>query len=113
MLFRRLFGSQKQETSNITVLSPLEFKAQISKSKVQLVDVRTAREYNSGCIKNALNIDFFNRSAFTAAFEKLDKQQPVYIYCQSGVRSRKASKKLAQIGFETIYDLKGGYGSWR
>jgi rhodanese-related sulfurtransferase len=113
MIFRKLFGSQTVESDNITVLNSEEFKSAISKSKVQLVDVRTAREYNSGHIQKAVNIDFFNRSAFIEAFEKLNKQQPIYIYCQSGVRSRKASKRLAQMGFESIYDLKGGYMSWR
>lgn len=113
MLFRRLFGLHKQDANATTILSPSEFKVQITTSKVQLVDVRTAREYNSGCIKNAINVDFFKRTAFENAFEKLDKQQPVYIYCQSGVRSRKASERLSKMGFKSIYDLKGGYRSWR
>ena len=45
-------------------------------------------------------------------FEKLDMSKPVYIYCRSGARSRKAAHKLADMGFKEIYDLQGGYSKW-
>jgi rhodanese-related sulfurtransferase len=34
------------------------------------------------------------------------------VYCQSGNRSRMASKIMADLGFERVYDLKGGYANW-
>jgi rhodanese-related sulfurtransferase len=41
------------------------------------------------------------------AFDKLDKTQPVYIYCRSGNRSAKSAIRLQEMGFEKIYDLEG------
>ena len=43
----------------------------------------------------------------------MDKTAPVYLFCQSGNRSRTASKTLIEMGFSTVFDLKGGYSSWR
>lgn len=105
-----LFGTAQD--SAVKVLSVDEYKTQIGKGKIQLVDVRTPNEYNSGHIKNAKNIDFFAAS-FESQFEKLDKEKPLYIYCRSGARSKKASNKLADMGFTEIYDLKGGYQNWK
>ncbi|WP_231931291.1 MULTISPECIES: rhodanese-like domain-containing protein [Bizionia] len=105
-----LFGTAQNDA--IKVLPVEEYKTQIEKGKIQLVDVRTPDEYNSGHIKNAENIDFFATS-FESQFEKFDKEKPLYIYCRSGARSRKASNKLAAMGFTEIYDLKGGYLNWK
>ncbi|KFB00842.1 rhodanese [Mangrovimonas yunxiaonensis] len=104
--------SAKATHKNINVLQPDAFKTRILEHKnVQLVDVRTAKEFKSGHIKNAKNIDFYS-GGFPAEFEKLNKTQPVYVYCRSGVRSRQAANKLVKMGFSEIYDLKGGYLSW-
>lgn len=108
-----LFGSKNTtDTGNIVILDKNAYATAISDPKVQLVDVRTPSEYNGGHIKKALNIDFFNASNFRTAFEKLDKNKPVYVYCRSGARSQKAAKKLVAMGFNEIYDLRGGYNSW-
>lgn len=96
----------------INILDREEYKTAISKGKVQLVDVRTKGEFLSGHIKGAKNIDFFQRVVFDAAFSKLKKDSPVYIYCQSGNRSQKAAKKLVSLGFTKVYDLRGGYMGW-
>ncbi len=91
----------------IEVLTPQDFEAQITNKEVQLIDVRTPDEFNSGHIKNAKNIDFFS-TQFSDQFNKLNKDQPIYLYCRSGSRSRQASNKLEAMGFIKIYDLKGG-----
>ncbi|RKS53379.1 rhodanese-related sulfurtransferase [Gillisia mitskevichiae] len=111
-LFASIFGLKAQSIKEITVLDATEFKEEISEGKVALVDVRTENEYNAGNIKNSVNIDFFDPQ-FITCFTEYDKEQPIYVYCQSGNRSGKASKKLAALGFTKIYDLKGGYAGWK
>ena len=106
-----LFGGNTTQADTITILDKAAFKEAII-SDVQLVDVRTPQEYQVGYIKNATNIDFFNKAEFDTAFEKLNKEEPVYIYCRSGNRSQKAAQKLDSLGFQKIYDLKGGYMNW-
>lgn len=74
----------------------------------QLIDVRTPSEFSNGHLDGAVNINF-NDASFDNQIEQLDKTQPVFIYCQSGGRSGKAYKKMKSMGFETVYDMEGGY----
>ncbi|MFZ8960552.1 MAG: rhodanese-like domain-containing protein [Flavobacteriaceae bacterium] len=41
------------------------------------------------------------------------KDQPVLVYCGSGVRSGLAAKVMDSLGFVKIYDLQGGYLKWQ
>ena len=87
-----------------------EFKAEMSKSGVQLVDVRTAQEYSEGHIPRAMNIDV-NASDFEEKIKALDKKENVAIYCRSGRRSKMAANKLTAAGFKVI-ELNTGFLSW-
>jgi rhodanese-related sulfurtransferase len=107
-----LFGGSALNSDKFEVLDKNAFKAAIRQKKVQLVDVRTPREYKGGHIGKAINIDLFQGSSFKQAIEKLDKSKPVYLYCRSGSRSKKAAQKILDMGFEKVYDLKGGYMHW-
>ncbi|NKI25475.1 rhodanese-like domain-containing protein [Arenibacter sp. 6A1] len=108
----KLFGTHKPATDKIEILNAAAYSKAIIGKKVQLVDVRTKNEYLDGHIAKAVNIDFFNADNFTKSFEKMDKDQPVYVYCRSGARSKKAANKLIGMGFDKVYDLKGGYMQW-
>ena len=106
-LFSMLFGSIKKQNSNVRILTATEFKLHIENKKVQLIDVRTAMEFKTGYIKKAKNIDFYS-GKFNIEFNKLNKNQAVYLYCRSGSRSRQTAYKIEAMGFEEVYDLKGG-----
>ena len=110
-LFSFLFGSEKKES--VFLIDTHELKEAVTQRNVQLIDIRTPNEFSSGHLENAVNVDFFNQNNFKATFTKLDKKKPLYIYCRSGKRSSRAAKQLAGLGFEKIYDLKGGYMKWR
>jgi len=85
-----------------------DFESKInSLENVQLIDVRTPQEWNSGVIDGAMKINI-NGSDFKGNVEKLDKKAPVLVYCRSGGRSGKAMKILIDLGFEEVYNLKGG-----
>ncbi|GAA4272825.1 rhodanese-like domain-containing protein [Aquimarina gracilis] len=112
-LSRLFFGHDIQNSGKIEVLDVMTFKKSIINKQVQLVDVRTLKEYENGHIEGAINIDFFQRDVFEASFNKLNKELPVYIYCRSGGRSKVTARRLIKIGFTKIYDLKGGYLVWK
>jgi rhodanese-related sulfurtransferase len=76
-----------------------------------LLDVRTDNEFAQGHLRGAQQIDFY-RADFSDALEKLDKDQPVFIYCRSGNRSGKAAKQMKAMGFTAVYNLEGGIGAW-
>lgn len=111
-LISSLVACNAQQDDSIKILSATEFNEAVKNNEVQLVDVRTPQEFKEGEIEDALNIDFLQNDSFATQFEKLDKDEPVYIYCRSGNRSGKAAKQLKKMGFKEIYDLEGGYMSY-
>jgi rhodanese-related sulfurtransferase len=105
--------SRAQVSEEVYLLEKKEFYVAISQvKKVQLVDVRTAEEYKSGTIKYAQNIDYLSDD-FIENTDKLNKKEPVYIFCKSGNRSALAKEKMIKNGFEQVYELKEGYLAWK
>ena len=73
---------------------------------VTLLDVRTPYEYKSRHIEGFINIQV---DELRKHIEQLPKEKPVYVMCQSGLRSYIACRILSQSGFE-CYNLSGGFG---
>ena len=106
------FSSCAQETKQHQLISQEEF-AQILTKEIQLLDVRTPQEYQQGYIEGAILINFFDSDFVPKVSARFDKNKPLYIYCAVGGRSNKAAKKLISVGFDSIYDIKGGFNKWK
>ena len=106
------FSSCAQETKKIRLISQEEF-AKLSTREIQLLDVRTPQEYQQGYIEGAFLINFFDPDFVTKVSTRFDKNKPLYIYCAVGGRSNKAARKLIAVGFDSVYDLKGGFTKWK
>lgn len=111
LLILLTISCQSQSDSKIKVISKNEFKQEISKDSIQLIDVRTPEEFKKGSINKAKNINV-NDQNFETEIQKLNKQKPVYVYCRSGSRSEMAAKKMIELGFTEVIDLQGGYLNW-
>lgn len=98
-----------QDQKVVALISPKDLNATLG--DIQLIDIRTPKEYDEGYIEGAININFFDRD-FNAQMAKLDKDKELYIYCRSGNRTGKAAKRLKDQGFTKIYDLQGGILNW-
>lgn len=99
--------------AQINNISIDDFEKEISKNTVQLLDVRTAEEYQSGHLANALQADWNNEAEFKHRVKSIDKNKAVYVYCLSGGRSNQAMKWLNENGYTTVYNLKGGISAWK
>ena len=99
-----------QKTTSIRKVDTKTFKSEIEGKKIQLVDVRTPKEYVQGHIENSENINVFDNN-FMAQMAKYKKDQPVYVYCRSGGRSMKAAGKLKAAGYNVV-NLNGGFMGW-
>lgn len=102
----------KVADTDIKLVTAEEMQSILDLEDVQLVDVRTAKEFEEIRIANAQNIDF-NSPTFDADVSKLDKAKPVILYCKGGVRSAKCAEKLKDAGFTKIYELEGGISKWQ
>lgn len=95
-----------------------ELKADSFKDKLEayhgeavLLDVRTPQEVSQGYIEGAKNIDF-KADDFRSNITGLDKNKTYFVYCASGVRSGNASLVMVEMGFKSIYTLRGGLKAW-
>jgi rhodanese-related sulfurtransferase len=98
--------------AQVTALKPNEYASAIQSSQIQVLDARTADEYKSGHLNNALQANWLNRAEFEDRTQHLDKNKPVYIYCLSGGRSAAAGSFLASKGYKVI-NLEGGINAWK
>jgi rhodanese-related sulfurtransferase len=103
----------KQSNSQTGSLSVVAFEKKFADAETQILDVRTAGEYQSGHLKNALQADWLNKTQFADRTQYLDKNKPVLVYCASGVRSGQAMQLMAQQGFKQVYNLEGGMSAWK
>jgi len=90
----------------------IKFSQAIATPGAQILDVRTATEYQSGHIANALQANWLDPKEFKNRTQHLDKSKTIYIYCQSGGRSASAQEALMQAGFQVV-NLEGGMSNWR
>ena len=72
---------------------------------VVLLDCRTPEEYSYGHMEGFINIPV---DELRSRIDELPKGKPVYVHCQSGLRSYIACRILEGNGFD-CYNLSGGY----
>ena len=72
---------------------------------VTLLDVRTVREFGNGHIEGFINIPV---DELRERLNEFDRSKPIYVICQSGLRSYIASRILEGNGFAT-YNFSGGF----
>jgi NADPH-dependent 2,4-dienoyl-CoA reductase/sulfur reductase-like enzyme/rhodanese-related sulfurtransferase len=72
---------------------------------VTLLDTRTATEYSRGHIEGFRNIPV---DELRERLDEVEKGKPVYVICQSGLRSYIASRILEGNGY-TAYNFAGGF----
>ncbi|WP_018923803.1 rhodanese-like domain-containing protein [Salsuginibacillus kocurii] len=103
-----VLGRRYMTPKYLTELNQVDFKK--GYRKAQLIDVREPREYNGGHILGARNIPM---SQLKQRLNEVRKDQPVYLYCQSGARSRQAARILKKKhGHEDLYHLNKGFKKW-
>ena len=87
-----------------------EAKDLIDEGSPTIVDVRTAQEYANGHIPGAINIPVENIGSEKPA-ELTDADAQLIVYCRTGVRSKQASDRLVELGYQHVNDM-GGIVDW-
>jgi rhodanese-related sulfurtransferase len=77
--------------------------------KAQLIDVREPNEFEAGHILGARNIPM---SQMKMRMKEIRSDMPVYLYCQSGMRSARAAQFLNRKGYKDLTQLHGGFKGW-
>jgi NADPH-dependent 2,4-dienoyl-CoA reductase/sulfur reductase-like enzyme/rhodanese-related sulfurtransferase len=79
------------------------------KQGAQMIDVRTANEFEQGTLPTAKNISVDH---LRERMSELDPKKKIIVHCRVGLRGYVAQRILTQHGFDCV-NLDGGYLSWQ
>jgi thioredoxin len=106
-----VFVSACGQDTSFHNLSSTEFNSLINNASGTLLDVRTPSEFANGHITGAGQLNYYN-SDFRQNLLLLSKDQPVYLYCNTGYRSKRAAEILSENGYKKVYNLENGIMQW-
>lgn len=89
--------------------TPAALADRIASGAVQLIDVRSIGEWDSGHVPQAKH-RFLGK--LPENLHAISRDKPVVTQCESGMRSAVAASLLANAGFDVI-NMSGGLGAWR
>jgi molybdopterin/thiamine biosynthesis adenylyltransferase/rhodanese-related sulfurtransferase len=107
--FRELLAATKSQIREVDTAAADELRRQPG---AVVLDVREPDEYEQGAIPGAVHIP---RGTMEGSVENrlTDKSAPVIVHCASGVRSAFAAKTLAEMGYEDVVSMVGGFNKWK
>ena len=98
-------------TKGLRILRGKEFEQELkADSNKMLIDVREPGEFRNGYIPSAVNIPL---SQLTNKLNEIPKDKSIYLYCQSGMRSKQAARVLSKQEYAKLAHLQGGILAWR
>jgi len=80
----------------------------MNNEQITLVDVREKGERVMASIRGSTHVPM---TAIPYQLEIFNKDEPIYIFCHSGVRSAQACLYLEQQGFDSV-NIIGGIHAW-
>ena len=108
LLFWNIFFS----AMGASQIVPAEVTSLINHEDAELLDVRSAKDFEKGHIINAVNIDMATLGDREKELNKY-KDKTVVICCAQGQESIRVARNLKTKGFEKLYSLKGGISAWQ
>ena len=90
--------------------SPSPAEEPADEGNATVVDVRTAEEYAAGHIPGSILIPV-ESIGDTKPVELPDTEAVLLVHCRTGIRSKRASDQLVELGYKHVYDF-GGIVDW-
>jgi adenylyltransferase/sulfurtransferase len=100
--FEEKYNRIENEVEEIDFESVFDEK---NNDEVLFLDVRNEDEVPEISLKNKIQIPLLH---LEKEIEKLDKNQTIYVFCQSGIRSKIAAELLQKHEFKNIKSIAGG-----
>lgn len=96
---------------SIPEVTPNDLQSRLQDGEqIVLIDVREPDEFARGKIPGAYTIP---RGVLEMQVDgRLPRESTVVLYCGGGGRSALAAKSLADMGFENVVNLQGGWQAW-
>lgn len=92
-------------------VAPADLQSRLSGGEqIVVIDVREPEEFARGKIPGAYTIP---RGVLEMQVDgRLPREATVVLYCGAGGRSALAAKSLADMGYDKVENLEGGWGAW-
>jgi rhodanese-related sulfurtransferase len=87
-----------------------QVKALLERDGLLILDIRDEHAFAAGHIAGAR---YLSNANMEDTLLSSDKSRPVLLYCYHGNASQTCASMFADFGFREVYDLIGGYESWR
>lgn len=98
-------GFPFEQVSQISV-----HELQAAGGQMQVLDVRTDREWKGGHVPGARHIVV---PQLAQRASELDKSKPTAVYCASGYRASIATSILKRQGFQSVMNVPGSWHAWK
>jgi len=95
--------------STVAEATPAEAHEKVTRGEGILVDVRETHEWRSGRAAGARHVPL---KELAQRASELPKEDPIYLICASGSRSKAAAEVLHRTGFASPISVSGGTGAW-
>ncbi|WP_432719545.1 molybdopterin-synthase adenylyltransferase MoeB [Jeongeupia wiesaeckerbachi] len=97
---------------SVSEISPEQALEMIQHDRLVLIDVRDAEEVKGGLPTPASHL---SRGQLELNIHHLveNTTQPVAVMCASGLRSLFAAESLMNLGYSTVYSVRGGFKQWK
>jgi rhodanese-related sulfurtransferase len=112
-------------TVTVRELTPVEVAARLeSDANAVYLDVRSEHEFEQGHPAGAINIPLFhfdpatkqpqpNHQFLAVVSALIERDASVYIGCASGQRSHQAATLMQSAGYESVFNIDGGFSGKR
>ncbi|MGG0643206.1 sulfurtransferase TusA family protein [Sporosarcina gallistercoris] len=109
--FLKKDGATVEVKEEIPVIELEAFEKKLELSHpLTLIDVREEDEYNEAHIPGARHIPL---DEIETRMDELNKDETIYLICQTGRRSGIAGIQLAENGFKDVYNVVPGMTEWK
>lgn len=101
-IFDKKYSKEEYQVEEVKFEAVLD---EINIPEVLFLDVRNSDELPKISLINQIRIPLMN---LENEMEKLDKNQTIYVFCQSGIRSKIAAELLQKHQFKNVKSIAGG-----
>lgn len=91
------------------MIPSISIKDLLKNINANIIDIRSIESYNNNHIPNAINIPF--EKLIIEPNKYLNRMNNYYLYCRSGITSKKACEILLKQGY-LVTNIYGGYEEW-